>query len=114
MTLWRNVPLLCYTCMFPPISTLDCIRFPLKCNTGQLCLSSRPVGNRSGHVVLYEKICALSSLCSLTGEKFVLGVNFTANNDCCDTKLCNGVGAEESHGTTAILLLPTFSLLCGN
>lgn len=41
-----SVPLFCYTCVFPTISPLDCIRFPLKCPPGQLCLSSRAVGEK--------------------------------------------------------------------
>ncbi len=40
------VPLFCYTCVFPAISPLDCIRFPLKCPPGQVCLSSRAVGEK--------------------------------------------------------------------
>lgn len=41
-----SVPLFCYTCVFPAISPLDCIRFPLKCPPGQVCLSSRAVGEK--------------------------------------------------------------------
>lgn len=41
-----SVPLFCYTCVFPAISPLDCIRYPLKCPPGQVCLSSRAVGQR--------------------------------------------------------------------
>lgn len=45
-----SVPLFCYTCVFPAISPLDCIRFPLKCPPGQVCLSSRAVGEKGeGH-----------------------------------------------------------------
>lgn len=38
--------LFCYTCVFPPVSPLDCIRFPQKCPVGQVCLSSRAVGEK--------------------------------------------------------------------
>lgn len=41
-----SVPLFCYTCVFPAISPLDCIRYPMKCPPGQLCLSSRAVGQK--------------------------------------------------------------------
>ena len=41
-----SVPLFCYTCVFPAISPLDCIRFPLRCPPGQVCLSSRAVGEK--------------------------------------------------------------------
>ncbi|XP_056142827.1 sperm acrosome membrane-associated protein 4-like isoform X2 [Lampris incognitus] len=81
------VPLFCYTCVFPTISPLDCIRFPMKCPPGQLCLSSRAVGDF--RVVLYEKSCVLPPLCGLTGEKYAMGLNFTFTNECCSTHLCN-------------------------
>ncbi|XP_076137432.1 sperm acrosome membrane-associated protein 4-like [Alosa pseudoharengus] len=84
------VPLFCYTCVFPAISPLNCIRYPQKCPPGHQCLSSRAVGQRGDiKVVLYEKSCILSSLCGLTGEKYAMGLNFTFTNECCDTHLCN-------------------------
>ncbi|KAM9723707.1 sperm acrosome membrane-associated protein 4-like [Menidia menidia] len=87
-------PLFCYTCVFPAISPLDCIRFPLRCPPGQLCLSSRAVGQKGDfRVVLYEKSCVLPALCGLTGEKSTLGLNFTFTNECCNTHLCNRAAA---------------------
>uniref|UniRef100_A0A3Q2PE87 Ly6 domain containing, pigment cell n=1 Tax=Fundulus heteroclitus TaxID=8078 RepID=A0A3Q2PE87_FUNHE len=84
------ISLFCYTCVFPAISPLDCIRFPLKCPPGQLCLSSRAEGQRGDfRVVLYEKSCVLPALCGVTGEKYALGLNFTFTNECCNTHLCN-------------------------
>ncbi|XP_069054811.1 sperm acrosome membrane-associated protein 4-like isoform X2 [Lepisosteus oculatus] len=80
----------CYTCVFPALSPLDCIKFPQKCPTGQSCLSSTAVGTRGQlRVVLYEKSCVVSELCGLTGEKYTMGINFTFTNTCCDTDLCN-------------------------
>ncbi|KAF7226511.1 sperm acrosome membrane-associated protein 4 [Nothobranchius furzeri] len=84
------VTLFCYTCVFPAISPLDCIRFPLRCPPGQLCLSSRAVGQKGDfHVVLYEKSCVLQALCGITGERSAMGLNFTFTNECCNTHLCN-------------------------
>uniref|UniRef100_A0A8D3DE55 UPAR/Ly6 domain-containing protein n=1 Tax=Scophthalmus maximus TaxID=52904 RepID=A0A8D3DE55_SCOMX len=102
------VPLFCYTCVFPTVSPLDCIRFPLKCPSGQLCLSSRAVGE-NGHVrvVLYEKSCILPSLCGVTGEKYTMGLNFTFTNECCNTHLCNraAIPAAAPHRTGPLLTL---------
>ncbi|XP_061086399.1 sperm acrosome membrane-associated protein 4-like [Conger conger] len=85
------VPLYCFTCVFPTISPLDCIKYPQKCPPGQLCLSSAAVGKRGDfRVVLYEKSCILSSLCGISGEKYAMGINFTFTNECCSTNLCNG------------------------
>ncbi|XP_037640846.1 sperm acrosome membrane-associated protein 4-like [Sebastes umbrosus] len=84
------VPLFCYTCVFPAISPLACIRFPLMCPSGQVCLSSRAVGEKGDfRVVLYEKSCIPPSLCGATGERRTMGLNFTFTNECCDTHLCN-------------------------
>ncbi|XP_067307715.1 sperm acrosome membrane-associated protein 4-like [Pseudorasbora parva] len=100
------VPLFCYTCVFPSISPLDCLKFPTRCPPGQLCLSSKAVGQRGDFkVILYEKSCALPALCGLTGEKFALGLNFTFTNDCCDTLLCNGISST-SAGMWSSTLLP--------
>lgn len=43
----------------------------------------------SVHIVLYERSCALPSLCDLSGEKHAAGLNFNYTNECCDTDLCN-------------------------
>ncbi|KAG7469621.1 hypothetical protein MATL_G00130760 [Megalops atlanticus] len=102
------VSLFCYTCVFPAISPLDCIKFPQKCPPGHLCLSSTAVGTRGDfRVVLYEKSCVLSALCGLTGEKYTMGINFTFSNDCCDTNLCNGATTTAAfHWTGTFLCLP--------
>ncbi|KAM9852063.1 uncharacterized protein ACBR49_005171 [Aulostomus maculatus] len=98
-------PLFCYTCVFPAISPLDCIRFPLLCPPGQLCLSSRAVGQRGEfRVVLYEKSCVLPSLCGLTGEKYTMGLNFTFTNECCSTHLCNRAATPAATCWTGSLL----------
>ncbi|XP_044064221.1 sperm acrosome membrane-associated protein 4-like [Siniperca chuatsi] len=99
------VPLFCYTCVFPTISPLDCIRFPLKCPPGQVCLSSRAVGEKGDFcVVLYEKSCVLPSLCGVTGEKYTMGLNFTFTNECCNTHLCNGAATPATPNWTGTLL----------
>uniref|UniRef100_A0A8C9S668 Ly6 domain containing, pigment cell n=1 Tax=Scleropages formosus TaxID=113540 RepID=A0A8C9S668_SCLFO len=102
-------PLFCYTCVFPTISPLDCIKFPQKCPPGQVCLSSRAVASRGDfRVVLYEKSCIVSALCGLTGEKYAMGLNFTFTNECCETNLCNAVvpSAAPWTSTTLSLVLP--------
>uniref|UniRef100_A0AAR2LR25 UPAR/Ly6 domain-containing protein n=1 Tax=Pygocentrus nattereri TaxID=42514 RepID=A0AAR2LR25_PYGNA len=82
--------LTCYTCMFPAISPLDCLKFPQECPAGQRCLSSVATGVRGSiSIVLHEKSCAVPSQCGLRGEKHAAGLNFTYQNDCCDTDLCN-------------------------
>ncbi|XP_066579735.1 sperm acrosome membrane-associated protein 4-like [Amia ocellicauda] len=80
----------CYTCVFPAISPLDCIKFPQKCPPGQRCLSSKAIGTRGDfRVVFYEKSCVVAELCGATGEKQAMGLNFTFTNTCCDEDLCN-------------------------
>ncbi|KAL4646818.1 hypothetical protein GN956_G9559 [Arapaima gigas] len=101
--------LFCYTCVFPTISPLDCIKFPQKCLPGQLCLSSRAIASRGDfRVVLYEKSCVFSSLCGLSGEKYAMGLNFTFNSECCNTSLCNGAIPSAAPWTRATpgLLFP--------
>ncbi|XP_038163625.1 protein Bouncer-like [Cyprinodon tularosa] len=103
--------LFCYTCVFPAVSPLDCIRFPLRCPPGQLCLSSRAVGQKGDfQVVLYEKSCVLPSLCGVRGERFALGLNFTFTNQCCRTHLCNTAAAPPSPPLWTALLLPLLAL----
>ncbi|KAM6994919.1 uncharacterized protein LKV04_007223 [Tautogolabrus adspersus] len=100
------VPLFCYTCVFPAISPLDCIRFPLKCPPEQVCLSSRAVGEKGDlRVVLYEKSCILPSLCGVTGEKYTMGLNFTFTNECCNTHLCNGAATLAAPFWTVTLII---------
>ncbi|KAL4604844.1 prostate stem cell antigen [Arapaima gigas] len=84
----------CFTCVFPAISPVDCLRFPQECPAGQRCLSSVAIGTRGTlRLVLYEKSCAFASQCGLSGEKSAAGLNFTYTNECCDTDLCNGAVA---------------------
>ncbi|XP_051535132.1 sperm acrosome membrane-associated protein 4-like [Myxocyprinus asiaticus] len=98
-------PLFCYTCVFPAISPLDCLKFPTRCPPGQLCLSSKSVGKRGDfQVILYEKSCVLPVFCGITGEKFAMGVNFTFTNDCCNTQLCNGVSTNSAFFGPSTLL----------
>ncbi|CDQ58060.1 unnamed protein product [Oncorhynchus mykiss] len=105
------VPLFCFTCVFPAISPLDCIKFPQKCPPGQQCLSSKAVGKRGEFsVTLYEKSCVLSALCGLTGEKYAMGLNFTFTNECCSTHLCNGAAAPSAlYWTGSALALLSFT-----
>ncbi|XP_023665595.1 protein Bouncer-like [Paramormyrops kingsleyae] len=82
-------PLSCYICMFPTITPADCL-FTQDCAKGQQCLSSMAIGTQGVfRVVLYEKGCAITSQCGLSGEKFASGLNFTYSNVCCETDLCN-------------------------
>ncbi|KAM3614692.1 uncharacterized protein V6R79_018066 [Siganus canaliculatus] len=100
------VPLFCYTCVFPAISPLDCIRYPMKCPPGQVCLSSRAVGEKGDfHVVLYEKSCILPSMCGVTGQKYTMGINFTFTNECCSTHLCNRAATLPPRYWTGTLLM---------
>ncbi|KAM6935535.1 uncharacterized protein PEZ65_005879 isoform 1-T1 [Lycodopsis pacificus] len=100
-----SAPLFCYTCVFPAISPLDCIRFPLWCPPGQVCLSSRAVGEKGDfRVVLYEKSCVRPSLCGVTGEKHTMGLNFTFTNECCNTHLCNDAAVPATPYWTGTLL----------
>ncbi|KAG7457544.1 hypothetical protein MATL_G00228380 [Megalops atlanticus] len=103
------VPLRCYTCLFPAISPMDCLKFPQECPADQRCLSSTAVGTRgdSYRVVLYEKSCAVPSQCGLTGQKYAVGLNFTFTNECCDTDLCN---AAPYRSTTVITMLLPLTL----
>ncbi|XP_022527609.2 lymphocyte antigen 6D-like [Astyanax mexicanus] len=80
----------CYSCVFPAISPLDCLKFPQECPEGQRCLSSEAVAVRGSVViVLHEKGCAMETQCGKSGEKHAAGLNFTYDNQCCDTDLCN-------------------------
>uniref|UniRef100_A0A8C9TC70 UPAR/Ly6 domain-containing protein n=1 Tax=Scleropages formosus TaxID=113540 RepID=A0A8C9TC70_SCLFO len=81
----------CYTCVFPAISPIDCLKFPQECPAGQRCLSSVAIGTQGTlRLVLYEKSCAFASQCGLSGDKSAAGLNFTYTNECCDADLCNG------------------------
>ncbi|KAJ8366299.1 hypothetical protein AAFF_G00362930 [Aldrovandia affinis] len=102
------VPLTCYTCLFPAISPLDCLKFPQRCPPEQRCLASVAVGTRgdSYRVVLYEKSCAVASQCGLTGQKYAVGLNFTYTNKCCDTDLCNAAPYRTGLALSVLIPLP--------
>ncbi|CAG5887440.1 unnamed protein product, partial [Menidia menidia] len=104
----------CFTCVFPAVSPLDCLKFPLECPAGQRCLSSEASGKRGGiQLTIYEKSCAVSSQCGLAGQKYSAGIYFNYTNDCCDTDLCNGAGSVAVAGWAgaALCLLPALTLL---
>ncbi|KAK2887340.1 hypothetical protein QQF64_013556 [Cirrhinus molitorella] len=96
--------LTCYTCTFPAISPLDCLKFPQECPAGQRCLASTAVGVKgSVHIILYERSCALPSQCDLSGEKHAAGINFNYTNGCCDTDLCNTAAIISSPCWTGVV-----------
>ncbi|XP_029938111.1 sperm acrosome membrane-associated protein 4-like [Salarias fasciatus] len=104
----------CYTCVFPAISPMDCLKFPLECPAGQRCLSSEATGKRGAlQMTMYEKSCAVSSQCGRSGQKYASGVYFNYTNTCCDTDLCNGAAAAAalSWRRAALCLLPAALLL---
>ncbi|XP_060127137.1 protein Bouncer-like [Zootoca vivipara] len=80
----------CYTCLFPTISPLDCLKFPTPCGPSQRCLTSVIRGHRGAlELVIYEKTCGDPSMCGAHGTRPILGTNFTFYSSCCDTDLCN-------------------------
>ncbi|XP_017281562.1 sperm acrosome membrane-associated protein 4-like [Kryptolebias marmoratus] len=104
----------CFTCVFPAISPMDCLKFPLECPSGQRCLSSEATGRRGVvQLTIYEKSCAVPAQCGLSGQKFTSGVYFNYTNVCCDTDLCNGAGPAHGPGWggAALCLLPVLALL---
>ncbi|MED6248517.1 hypothetical protein ATANTOWER_001482, partial [Ataeniobius toweri] len=104
----------CYTCVFPAISPMDCLKFPLECPAGQRCLSSVATGRRGAvQLTIYEKSCAVPTQCGLAGQKHTSGVYFNYTNDCCDTDLCNGAGsaAALTWRGAVLCLLPTVTFL---
>ncbi|XP_008289762.1 prostate stem cell antigen-like [Stegastes partitus] len=104
----------CYTCVFPAISPLDCLKFPLECPAGQRCLSSVATGRRGAlQLTMYEKSCAVSSQCGLSGQKYTSGIFLNYTNVCCDTDLCNEAAAVAALSWRGLMLclLPAFSLL---
>ncbi|CAL8292591.1 unnamed protein product [Merluccius merluccius] len=99
----------CYTCLFPAISPMDCLKFPQECPAGQLCLSSTAEGTTGTMLVrIYEKSCAVQSHCGLSGQKRTAGYNFNYSNVCCDTDLCNAAApvATPARRGAALGLLP--------
>ncbi|XP_051519773.1 protein Bouncer-like [Myxocyprinus asiaticus] len=105
--------LTCYTCVFPAISPLDCLKFPQECPEGQRCLASTAVGVKgSVHIVLYERSCALPSQCDQSGEKHAAGLSFNYTNECCDMDLCNTAAHfSASIWTGAVLSLCSLMLV---
>ncbi|XP_061838796.1 prostate stem cell antigen-like [Nerophis lumbriciformis] len=104
--------LLCYTCLFPAVSPLDCLKFPQECPAGQRCLSSVATGRRGAlQVTMYEKSCAVPSQCGLSGQKYASGLYFNYTNVCCNTDLCNGAAGALRRGGAALCLLPALGLL---
>uniref|UniRef100_A0A3Q3WV83 UPAR/Ly6 domain-containing protein n=1 Tax=Mola mola TaxID=94237 RepID=A0A3Q3WV83_MOLML len=104
----------CYTCLFPAISPLDCIKLPQECPAGQRCLSSIATGRRGAlELTMYEKSCAIPSQCGLSGQKYISGLNFNYTNVCCDTDLCNGAEhvAALGWGRVTLCLLLALGLL---
>ncbi|KAF3707282.1 hypothetical protein EXN66_Car000455 [Channa argus] len=103
----------CYTCVFPAISPLDCLKFPQECAAGQRCLSSTATG-RHGPIkmTMYEKGCAIPSQCGVTGQKYGAGLYFNFTTVCCDTELCNGdiSGTVVRWESLALCLLPALIL----
>uniref|UniRef100_A0A3Q2XM39 Snake toxin/toxin-like domain-containing protein n=1 Tax=Hippocampus comes TaxID=109280 RepID=A0A3Q2XM39_HIPCM len=83
--------LTCYTCVFPAISPMDCLKFPERCADGHRCLSSVATAKRGAlQITLYEKSCAVPSQCGVSGQKYTNGLYFNYTNVCCNTDLCNG------------------------
>ncbi|XP_068106491.1 ly6/PLAUR domain-containing protein 2-like [Hyperolius riggenbachi] len=102
----------CYTCLFPTLSPMDCIKFPVNCAPKERCLSSTATG-KTKHFpfVLHEMSCAVSSLCGISGQKNTLGINVTYQNTCCDTDLCNAATATAATASFALLPLLLHPLL---
>ncbi|XP_040298771.1 lymphocyte antigen 6 complex locus protein G6c [Bufo bufo] len=99
----------CYTCLFPTLSPIDCIKFPVRCPPNQRCLYSTATGKTKNFpFILHEMSCAVNSLCGISGEKSTLGINVTYHNTCCDTDLCNS--AAKSSLSIALLLPPLLLL----
>ncbi|CAB1436520.1 unnamed protein product [Pleuronectes platessa] len=104
----------CYTCVFPAISPLGCLRFPQECPAEQRCLSSTAIGKRGAlQLTMYEKSCAVPAQCGVSGQKYASGLYFNYTNVCCDTDLCNGAvsfAALSWRGVT-LCLVPVLALL---
>lgn len=102
----------CYTCVFPAISPLDCLKFSQKCPEGYHCLSSTATGRRGSlELTMYEKSCAATNLCGRSGQKYASGLYFNYTNVCCDTDLCNAATALRWGGGVLCLLPLIFQLL---
>ncbi|KAG8448655.1 hypothetical protein GDO86_015653 [Hymenochirus boettgeri] len=99
----------CYTCLFPTIAPLGCIKFPVSCPPYERCLITSATGRKGDfQFVLHDRSCSISSFCDTTGHRSILGINVTFHNTCCDTDLCNGGTTEKA--TLATTLLPPILL----
>ncbi|KAG5265064.1 hypothetical protein AALO_G00261040 [Alosa alosa] len=95
----------CYTCIFPSISPMDCLKYPQECPAGQRCLASTAVASQGSlRLVLYERSCAMPGQCGLSGEKHAAGLNFSYSNECCDTDLCNAATGTAASSWTGLVL----------
>ncbi|XP_028317697.1 prostate stem cell antigen-like [Gouania willdenowi] len=106
----------CYTCVFPAISPLDCLKFPVECPAGQRCMSSEATGKRGAlQLNMYEKSCAVPTQCGVSGQKYASGIYFNYTNLCCDTDLCNAAvtPAVLTWSSITLCLMPTLVLLLG-
>ncbi|XP_028575700.2 lymphocyte antigen 6 complex locus protein G6c [Podarcis muralis] len=102
----------CYTCLFPTISPLDCLKFPTPCGPSQRCLTSIIRGHRGAlELVIYEKTCGDSSMCGAHGTRSMLGTNFTFYSSCCDTDLCNSAARGPSLFWGQAALIPLSIIL---
>ncbi|KAM3912446.1 lymphocyte antigen 6 complex locus protein G6c [Leptodactylus fuscus] len=102
----------CYTCLFPTLSPMDCIKFPVQCPPKERCLYSTATGKtKSFPFILHEMSCAVNSLCGISGEKSTLGINVTYHNTCCDTDLCNSAVASKLSLSLALIPLLLLFLL---
>ncbi|TFJ96211.1 BolA family transcriptional regulator [Platysternon megacephalum] len=94
----------CYTCLFPTLAPLDCLKFVTPCAPTQRCLTSVARGRRGAlELVVFEKSCGEAALCGARGTRWLLGANFTYSTACCSSDLCNG-GARPAWGVLGIAL----------
>ncbi|XP_077187375.1 uncharacterized protein LOC143834424 [Paroedura picta] len=105
----------CYTCLFPTISPLDCLKFSTPCGPSQRCLTSVARGRRGAlELVIQEKSCGDPSMCWAHGTRSMLGTNFTYSTSCCSTDLCNrgagGLSASQGLLTVSLLSVVRVSL----
>ncbi|KAJ1134347.1 hypothetical protein NDU88_000799 [Pleurodeles waltl] len=101
----------CYTCLFPTVSPLKCLKFEVTCPTAERCSVTTATGHRGDfQFVLTDRSCSAANLCSKTGMKTALGINFTYHTACCDVDLCNaGIRPGCSYGS--LLTAATLPLL---
>ncbi|KAM4696555.1 uncharacterized protein WCC33_015300 [Rhinophrynus dorsalis] len=100
----------CYTCLFPSIAPMDCLKFPVTCPPSERCLTSTATGRRGNfQFVIHERGCSITSLCGTSGQRNTLGINVTFHNTCCDIDLCNSGSIKR--GTLGIALAPVLLLL---